>query len=270
MTKLEHSNSYELKCGNPVKEAIELQLDLYKTMIANPMAEKFNDIINEMIKDTKEKTMNTKTKLKAGDIIPRLHDICNTLELHLTINEIVDTPETQSVRATIDSLHESKTIFLFADLLTPGWYFDLYNEFKILFGRDIHHCFNEYVKNDLKNTKEIFKYVEDIRFKLPKIKEVRFNGPATIIFWEDNTKTVVKAQDEDIDYEKGIAMAIAKKALGNKGNYFNEIKKWLPEEEEAEITLTVEGDILADLSKSLKEAFCPQEITFEFKVKEID
>lgn len=61
---------------------------------------------------------------------------------------------------------------------------------------------------------------------LSKIKNVIFNDPATIVFWEDGTKTVVKAQDEEFDPEKGLAMAISKKALGNKGNYCNEIKKW--------------------------------------------
>lgn len=64
----------------------------------------------------------------------------------------------------------------------------------------------------------------------PSIKKVIFNDPATIVFWEDGTKTVVKRGENDIfDPEKGIAMAIAKKALGNKGNYYNQIKKWLPE-----------------------------------------
>ena len=62
----------------------------------------------------------------------------------------------------------------------------------------------------------------------PKIQDVIFNDPATIIKWADGTKTVVKAQDGDVyDPEKGLAMAIAKKALGNKGNYNNEINKWL-------------------------------------------
>lgn len=66
---------------------------------------------------------------------------------------------------------------------------------------------------------------------LPAIKKVIFNDPATIVFWADDTKTVVKCQDDDIfDPEKGLAMAISKKALGNKGNYCNEFKKWLPEE----------------------------------------
>ena len=46
------------------------------------------------------------------------------------------------------------------------------------------------------------------------------------MFWEDGTKTVVKANDEIFDPEKGLAMAISKKAFGNKGKYFDHIKKW--------------------------------------------
>ena len=70
---------------------------------------------------------------------------------------------------------------------------------------------------------------------VPDIKKVIFNYPATIVFWSDGSKTVVKCQDGDIyDPEKGLAMAISKKALGNKGNYCNEFKKWLPEDEEEE------------------------------------
>lgn len=62
------------------------------------------------------------------------------------------------------------------------------------------------------------------------IKNVIFNDPATIVFWKDGTKTVVQAYNDEFDPEKGLAMAIAKKALGNKGNYYNTIKKWLPDE----------------------------------------
>lgn len=62
--------------------------------------------------------------------------------------------------------------------------------------------------------------------KALEIKKVIFNNPATIVFWADGTKTVVKAENEDFDPEKGLAMAISKKALGNKGSYFNKIKEW--------------------------------------------
>lgn len=66
--------------------------------------------------------------------------------------------------------------------------------------------------------------------KVPKIKRVIFNDPATIVLWSDNTKTIVKAENETFDPEKGLAMAITKKALGNEGNYYNELKKYLGDE----------------------------------------
>ena len=62
---------------------------------------------------------------------------------------------------------------------------------------------------------------------LPNITNVIFNNPATIVFWEDGTKTVVKCQKGDkYDKEHGLAVAIAKKALGNKGNFNEVFKKW--------------------------------------------
>ena len=70
----------------------------------------------------------------------------------------------------------------------------------------------------------------------PKIKKVIFNNPATIVFWEDGTKTVVKATNDDLyDPEKGLAMAFAKKFLGNKGNFNEVFKKYLKEYHEREV-----------------------------------
>ena len=66
------------------------------------------------------------------------------------------------------------------------------------------------------------------------IKKVIFSNPATIVFWSDGSKTVVKSYLDDYDPEKGLAMAIAKKALGNEGNYYNVFKKWLPNEDSSE------------------------------------
>ena len=60
------------------------------------------------------------------------------------------------------------------------------------------------------------------------IENVIFNNPATIVFWSDGTKTVVKADGEPYDPEKGIAMAIAKKTLGNnKYEYYHIFLHWL-------------------------------------------
>ena len=47
-------------------------------------------------------------------------------------------------------------------------------------------------------------------------------------------------------------MAISKKALGNKGNYCNEFKKWLPEDEEEEGTVELRFDT-SELTKSLED-----------------
>jgi len=70
-----------------------------------------------------------------------------------------------------------------------------------------------------------------------KIKKVIFNDPATIVFWEDGTKTVVKCQyaganqhgkyREKFDKEKGLAMCFAKKALGNTGSYNDTFREWI-------------------------------------------
>ena len=62
-----------------------------------------------------------------------------------------------------------------------------------------------------------------------EIKKVIFSGPCTIVFWADGTKTMVRQQDgdKDVDYEKGLAMAIAKKVYSNEGNYNNIFKRWL-------------------------------------------
>lgn len=75
----------------------------------------------------------------------------------------------------------------------------------------------------------VMKWLSEYKEKphIPSIKNVIFHDPATIVWWEDGTKTVVKAEGEKYDPEKGLTMAISKKALGNKGNYYEVIKKWV-------------------------------------------
>ena len=64
---------------------------------------------------------------------------------------------------------------------------------------------------------------------VPAIDDVIYNGPATIVMWADGDKTVVKCQDGDtFSKETGLAMAISKKALGNKGRFNEVFKRWIP------------------------------------------
>ena len=56
------------------------------------------------------------------------------------------------------------------------------------------------------------------------IDHVIFNGKATIVFWVDGTKTVVKCTASDVmSKETGVAFAILKKFFGN--TYYRQITK---------------------------------------------
>lgn len=60
------------------------------------------------------------------------------------------------------------------------------------------------------------------------VKKVIFNPPYTIVFWEDEIKTIVKCgENEQYDPEKGLVMAMAKRLFGNHGYYYDVFKKWL-------------------------------------------
>ena len=86
-----------------------------------------------------------------------------------------------------------------------------------------------YKNGEITITDDILKF-SDISEQI--ITKVIFNGPATIVFWKDKTKTVVKCDKDDVfDPEKGLAMAISKKFFGNKGNYYNRFKIFLPKED---------------------------------------
>lgn len=52
---------------------------------------------------------------------------------------------------------------------------------------------------------------------MPRIREVMFNNPATICWFEDNSKTVAIAGHGDkYDKETGLAICMLKRVLGNK------------------------------------------------------
>lgn len=110
-----------------------------------------------------------------------------------------------------------------------------------------------------RETLDIFMDKHD-RIKKPQIERVIFNNPATIVFWKDGTKTVVKVREGDrFDPEKGLAMAICKKVLADEnGEYWTrEFKKWLPKPK----TL---GDILEEMQTKLRKAFnIPAHITLD-------
>ena len=100
----------------------------------------------------------------------------------------------------------------------------------LIFNSAAKNAINDYVRYDLMAMNDLIKKgtaAMNSYNKLPSIQKVIYNPPATIIFWADKTKTVVQTQNgEPYDPEKGFAMAVTKKVYGNKGNYFNTVKKW--------------------------------------------
>lgn len=117
--------------------------------------------------------------------------------------------------------------------------FTPYSE-RVRYGNEVYGC-------SLINHEDMYKNLR------PWIQNVIFNDPATIVFWSDGTKTVVKCQENEVfDPEKGLAIAISKKFLGNKGNYCNEFKKWLPEEAKEEPVLLSATEIASKINEAMR------------------
>ena len=140
------------------------------------------------------------------------------------------------------------------------WYDGSYNKLPRSYRRDDIDALLYYIKGSNKSpsaNKEAAERSYYMHYDIRRfIKKVKFNPPATIVFWTDNTKTVVKCKGEDYDPEKGLAMCISKKFLGDKGNYYEVFKKWLPKEDDS------------DVVQKVLEHIKPQ--TFEFELKPID
>ena len=132
------------------------------------------------------------------------------------------------------------------------WFEELFSD---IFGEPIHFC-EVYAQNNIKSKEEpkkkeqefnkwkygdtLFTYDDPEEIREPRQvnwetlitpERVIFNQPATIVWWSDGSKTVVKCHEDDTyDKEKGLAMAFMKRMYGNDG-YFNEIvKEWCPYE----------------------------------------
>lgn len=114
------------------------------------------------------------------------------------------------------------------------------------------------IKNDVKVSSTVYKPYGSVLYKELKIENVIFNGPATIVIWNDGSKTVVKCYEYDkYDPEKGLAMAICKKFLGDE--FKSTFKRWMPEmvTEDHDISKALDNaynNALSDLIEKLKKS----------------
>lgn len=83
------------------------------------------------------------------------------------------------------------------------------------------------------------------------IKKVIFNPPATIVFWNDSSKTVVKCSDDDIfDPLAGIAFAVMRKVYGKE---YRKIEKYAKEYEKLHLPVDIADAAMAVYVMSDKE-----------------
>lgn len=64
-------------------------------------------------------------------------------------------------------------------------------------------------------------------------KRIIFNDPATVVFWDDGTKTVVRCQNGDeFSREHGLLYAYMKRMYGNTSRYNNVLRRWMDRAED--------------------------------------
>ena len=71
-----------------------------------------------------------------------------------------------------------------------------------------------------------------------KVKRVIYNNPATIVYFTDGSKTVVKACKDDVfDEQTGLLMCIAKRFLGD--DFHKVLKENVPNYEKKKVMIKV-------------------------------
>ena len=108
-----------------------------------------------------------------------------------------------------------------------------------------------YCYDDVATVKK-FSASMELRVDIPgMIDRVIFYDPATIIYWKDGSKTVVKRSEDDIwDPEKGFCMAVIKKLYGRTSF----IKRFMePEEEMSILTVEEARENLKNFGKKLND-----------------
>jgi hypothetical protein len=68
-----------------------------------------------------------------------------------------------------------------------------------------------------------------LKYAPPMPKNIIFNNPATIVYWDDGTKTVVKIMEGDeFDEILGVSMAYTKKLFGSNAIFKRMVKSFIP------------------------------------------
>lgn len=201
---------------------------------------------------TKGTTFNTTTRIfKNGDIVVAKHERrsikgMKNIYIYLRDNWVLRIPYYVAARSECDYVFSTYTNKLINnDITTFISVYELeYADHDIITEHDriakeyyatetLNEWFGELMKKKPEKKHHEVRYDKYPTLNANFIKRVIFSDPATIVFWEDGTKTVVKTQDgEKYDKEKGFAMAVCKKVFGNERDYYHVFKRWMRKGEE--------------------------------------
>lgn len=257
-----NSHCMECHCGSGYEEKYDDTLDTLDAMIYSN--KRMGILRTKAIIINAIKNMCSKHNWHYVDVVSTFHDNSNwyAVEIHDCENHKyraefnlaicdVDTSKFDkleeriiasfSARRARDELRDKIYITTARGYGKSNWLYEKMMEAKEQ-GKQIHMV----RKNGMSQVEKL-KEELNMRFGFMCIKDVIFNDPATIVFWSDGSKTIVKAHNEEFDPEKGLAMAICKKLYGNKGNFNNLFKKWIPEEK------IVADDVIDAFNKVMNE-----------------
>lgn len=90
---------------------------------------------------------------------------------------------------------------------------------------------------------------------VPKVKKIIHSGPCTIVFWEDNTKTVVRLEEgKEYDEYAAFTAALAKKCYGSNSKVHKILEKKTKRDLNERIKNAKTVDLFPDIPEEKKKA----------------
>ena len=101
------------------------------------------------------------------------------------------------------------------------WLFDM-SDFELITSKDDSKKSMQQVKKQrtVMPTLDNMIMICDFKVNGAYITKIIYNDPVTVVYWSDGQRTIVKAHNEPFNDEKGLCMAIMKRALGSKLHRF--------------------------------------------------
>lgn len=112
---------------------------------------------------------------------------------------------------------------------------------------------NDIVNQLKKEDNKMITYNNTHNYRFPVIEKVIVNGPATIVYFNDNDRVVVKKMDDDkYDLFSAVAQAYCKKVLGSTSAFHREVLNKLVVQEPKKKNTSVSPEIAKQIDDGIK------------------